>query len=350
MNKKNVLVVATSRKTRGGISAVVNAYAGTAFWENWHCCWLETHSDKSRLQSLWCFIRSFFQFLWFLPGCNIVHLHLSDPVSAMRKTFFFIPAWIFRKNIIIHFHAASAQVTIDGPLSLLYRFLFSNANRVIVLSEFWKDLIEKKIGKSVVITVVYNPCNLLAPNPALLSIEKQRYVLFAGTLNARKGYSDLIRAFGNVSLNFPDWKLLIAGNGEIQAGKDLVKKLQLEKNVEFTGWISGKEKDEIFYRASVFCLPSYAEGFPMSVLDAMNYSIPVITTQIEGLTEEFSNNTDLLLFKAGDIEELSDKLQVLIKDIELRKKISSNASRILTEKFSLKIITDKMDAIYKSLV
>lgn len=350
MSKKTVLVIATSRKTRGGISAVLNAYASTSFWDNWNCRWIETHCDKSRLHSLWCFFKALFETLWLLPSSSIVHLHLSHPVSAIRKTFFFIPAWLMRKNIIVHFHAASAELTLHGKISWLYRFLFTKANRVIVLSEYWKAAILSLTKNAGNIAVVYNPCNSLQPARNIPAVEKERYILFAGTLNARKGYADLIRAFREVAAVFPDWKLRIAGNGEIHSGKILARQLNIEQNVEFTGWISGDKKEEAFRKASVFCLPSYAEGFPMSVLDAMNFSVPVITTQIQGLTEEFSNNTDLLLFKAGDISELSQKLQMLIGDIELRKNISNNAFRKLNEKFSLEVISTQMDAIYKSLV
>jgi glycosyltransferase involved in cell wall biosynthesis len=153
-----------------------------------------------------------------------------------------------------------------------------------------------------------------------------------------------------IAAKYPGWKIVFAGNGEIESGKVLAKELNIEQQVEFAGWISGSRKDEVFTNASIFCLPSYAEGFPMAVLDAMSFSLPVIATPVGGTTDVFKDDYHLLIFKPGDINELADKLQRLIDSDELKDRLVANSSIVLRENFTLPKITEKVDALYQSLV
>ncbi|WP_336515924.1 glycosyltransferase family 4 protein [Pollutibacter soli] len=349
MNKKTVLVVATSRNTRGGISAVVNAHAKSEFWKNWHCRWIPTHSDKSRLLSLYYFVSGLFRLFWYLPSAKIVHIHLSHPVSFIRKCFFFFPAYLARKIIIIHFHAASPEVTIHGWLAPLYVFVFKRAHRVIAISESWEKMIRDRV-QEVSLSLVYNPSTKNTELVDKMSESRGRYILFAGTLIPRKGYTDLIQAFSRIVKKHPDWKLVIAGNGDIQRGQRLAQSLKIQEAVEFPGWISGEKKDALFGQASIFCLPSYAEGFPMAIVDAIAYGIPVVTTPVGGITDALHNNTEILTFTPGNIEELENVLGKLIADANLRDELSKNASRTLKSRFDIGDVSRKIDAIYQSFV
>src|ERR1700755_874844 len=100
MVKQKVLVVAPSRKTRGGITAAVTAYSQTHLWPYWSCYWIETHIDKNAFYKLLYFIKGFFIYLFKFPAYQIVHIHFSDPVSAIRKSFFFTLARLSGKKVI----------------------------------------------------------------------------------------------------------------------------------------------------------------------------------------------------------------------------------------------------------
>ena len=83
-----VLVVATSRKTRGGITSVVKAHETGRQWKKFHCRWIETHRDGNAVRKLWYLITGLLEFVCLLPFYDIVHIHLSEPPSAMRKCIF----------------------------------------------------------------------------------------------------------------------------------------------------------------------------------------------------------------------------------------------------------------------
>jgi glycosyltransferase involved in cell wall biosynthesis len=343
-NNKRVLVVATSSKTRGGITAVINSYKTTKFWSDNNCVWLETHIDKSPIDKIIYFIRSLIKFIILLPSANLVHVHLSAPTSAKRKYPFLILSKLFKIPIIVHFHAFSAESTIDKNYSKLYNRVFSVADTIIVLSESWrKGLIKDlKIDENK-IDVLYNPCpKIVLKN----NIQKTNTILYAGTIESRKGYKDLIIAFATIAENHPHWKLVFAGNGEINEGIELSKKLQIENQVVFKGWVSGVEKERLFREANIFCLPSYAEGFPMAVLDAWAYGLPVITTPVGGIPDVAKDGINMLLFNPGDTKTLSKKLVEMITDKSLSDTISNASVEFSQNEFSLDFITHQLNIIY----
>lgn len=341
-----VLIVATSRKTRGGITAVVKAHETGKQWRDWGCRWIETNIDTSRSAKILYFFRGLLQYIRFLPGCEIVHIHLSESFSAIRKTIFFALGKLARKKIIVHFHSFSPETTIRGKHWRIYRYLFSNADRVIVLSEMWKEYVNETFHLGDKVVVIYNPCNVSILNKQYI---KQRQILYAGTLNSRKGYSDMIQAFAKIEKTFPDWKIIFAGNGEIETAKALAASLGIEDRTVFSGWVGGEQKDKIFKESTIFCLPSYAEGFPMAVLDAFAYGLPVITTPVGGIPDIAVDGQNMLLFNPGDINGLSEQMSRLIADEHLRSDLSKASLQLANTTFNIDTINRQIEELYFSL-
>ena len=100
--------------------------------------------------------------------------------------------------------------------------MFNRADRVIVLSEMWKEYVNNAFQ----LNDKYNPCTteILKEKHG-----KKNIILYAGTLNIRKGYADMIKAFALVAKTYPDWLIVFAGNGEIEQGRKLSEKLGINK-------------------------------------------------------------------------------------------------------------------------
>lgn len=341
-----VLVVATSRKTRGGITSVVKAHERGEQWKRFHCRWLETHRDGGKLQKILYLLRSFFLYLFLLPQYDIIHIHTSEPPSALRKCVFMALAKLFRKRTIVHFHAFSPDTTVRGKYQWVYRYLFGNADVLIVLSEMWKGYVNECFDLGDKVRVVYNPCMSEISDK---KYDKKKHILYAGTVNQRKGYADMIRAFALIADDFKDWSIVFAGNGEIEQGEKLAKDLGIERQVGFLGWVSGDDKDKAFKEATVFCLPSYAEGFPMAVLDAWAYGLPVITTPVGGIPDIAVDGENMLLFNPGDTEMLSEKMRLMISNDVLRREISEQSLLLASTTFNISTINDEIMEIYKEL-
>ena len=342
MNIK-VLVIAPSRKTRGGITSVVKAYENTKEWNKFNCFWIESQIDKNIFLKLFYFIKSLFIYVVKLPQYTVVHIHCSEPVSVLRKSLFFLVARLLNKKTIVHLHSFSPDTSINSKYSKLYKWIFTNADKVIVLSEYWRQEVEKSCGKLNSISVVYNPCTKLIKK----NIE-EKYILFAGTLNGRKGYSDLIKAFANIK-DRKGWKLVFAGNGEIPNARAKSLELGINSEVEFLGWIDKEQKESVFSKAGVFCLPSYAEGFPMAVIDAVSYGIPVLTTPVGGILDLFQNQISALIFNPGDVASLSKAIEKIISHKDLRELLSKNATKLAEDNFIIEKVMKDIGKIYENL-
>ncbi|MBO4602829.1 MAG: glycosyltransferase family 4 protein [Salinivirgaceae bacterium] len=339
-----VLVVATSKKTRGGITAVLKLYEQSQMWQQCHCRWVGTHRDGGTLCKLWYMTTAFMQYLILLSFYDIVHIHFSLKTSAKRKYPFFRLAKFFGKKTVIHLHCGSQ---IEDIWNDTYQKMFLQCDCGILLSENLKEKIEEYVGKSDKFKVVYNPCPTISETN---NYNKQNYILFSGTLYEGKGYKDLIHAFAKIARLHTEWRIVLAGNGEEMPALDLAKELGIEPQVELLGWVSGERKHNVFCEAMALCLPSYAEGFPMAVLDAWAYGLPVITTPVGGIPDVAVDGENMLLFNPGDIDTLSNKLEMLISDKALREKLSLESLKLAKGKFCLDTVMKQVGEIYEELL
>lgn len=347
MKNSKVLVIATSRKTRGGITSVVKAYENSPLWAKFHCKWIETHRDGGAFTKLSYLLKGFLQFLLCVPFYDIIHIHTSEPPSALRKILFMAVSKMLGKKVIVHFHSFSVDTTIKSKYQKVYRYLFGKADVVLVLSKYWQDELCRTFGfKDSKVKVLYNPCTTEVSSKVY---PKRKQILYAGTVNARKGYADMIKAFAQVADRYPDWSIVFAGNGEIEEGKALASRLSIAKQTVFLGWVRGEEKDKAFKEASIFCLPSYAEGFPMGVLDAWAYGLPVITTPVGGIPDIAIDGKNCLLFNPGDVDVLAKQMDKMMSSEELRKLVASESNELAKGIFSVEKVTERLGNIYQYL-
>jgi len=343
-----VLVVATSRKTRGGITSVVKAHETGEQWKKYHCKWIETHRDGPAWRKILYLVIALTEYLCLLPFADIVHIHVGLRVSVTRKLIFAKIAKFFGKKIIIHFHPATEKHLFDGNFSSEIKTLFNYSDKLLVLSPQWIKWINMAYpDNSYDMEVVYNPCTEVRRKDWSL---REKYILFAGSIIDRKGYKQLLKAFAEIANLYPDWKIKFAGNGEIENAKKLQKSLNLPKEqVEYLGWISGEEKDRAFQYASIYCLPSWGEGFPMGVLDAIAYGIPVITTSVGGITDVIHDGVEGLICETYNLDSLVNCLKRLMESEILRKRIVENADKLKETVFNLRNSCEHIGNIYAEL-
>lgn len=339
-----VLIITTSRYSRGGIAAVLNLYEKSPMWKDFHCRWIGTHRDGGALRKWWYLIKGTAEYLVLLPFYDIVHIHFSLPSTAKRKYPFFRLAIMLRKVTVIHLHCGSQ---IDAIWNDTYQTMFEQCDCGILLSESLKSKVEEHIGKSDKLRVVYNPCPIVPDNNGY---EKKNHILFSGTLYDGKGYKDLIRAFAKVASEFKEWALVLAGNGEVEEAKQLASELDIIDRVKLLGWVSGEAKHKAFCEAKVLCLPSYAEGFPMAVLDAWAYGLPVITTPVGGIPDVAEDGVNMLLFEAGDIDQLAIQLEKIMSNTTLRLTLGEESVKMAQGKFNLITITEQVGELYHQLI
>lgn len=346
MNDKagKVIILATSPKSHGGVSAVLNAYRSGQQWKQYHVVWIATHLDGSPLTKMAYMVVALIRFLVLIPFYDAVHIHSGIGVSPKRKQVFFIIAGCFHKKRIIHLHIGD-QIA-DPEQIRLYRSMLEQADCVVALSEKWKAFILSHFQVKGDVRVIYNPCPGIMP----VAVEQRKpYIFFAGTINRNKGYKDLILAFASIASRYPQWKLVLAGVGEMEEAIRFASEHLQSGQIQFVGWTQGEKKARLYAEASVFCLPSYAEGLPMSVLEAWAYGTPVVCTPVGALEEIVEDGVNVLLFPAGDTARLAQLLEQLINNNALRESLAANASR-LTEQFSSRAINEQVARLYADVL
>ena len=126
----------------------------------------------------------------------------------------------------------------------------------------------------------------------------------------------------------------------------MAEELGIADKVVLPGWVSGEDKDRLFSCARAFCLPSYAEGLPMAVLEAFAYGLPVITTPVGAIPDIADNGQNVLLFDCGDVDELANSIEKLISDRVLRERLADNGRELATTVFSQETVSNQIAGIY----
>jgi glycosyltransferase involved in cell wall biosynthesis len=189
----------------------------------------------------------------------------------------------------------------------------------------------------------------VAASPAAVD-ERQPVLLTVARLIAQKGVFDLLDAFAMVRRQRPA-RLLIAGTGP--ASDDLERRVHLmglDASVDLLGYVSGVDLDRAYGDAAAFVLPSYfAEGFPLAVMEAMSYGLPVVTTAIRGCADHLRHGEHALFVPARDPRALAEQLVALLDDGPLRARMgAANVAKIA--EFAPDVVVPRYAEILRSVV
>lgn len=266
---------------------------------------------------------------------DVVHIHLAERGSALRKSILILVATVFRKPVILHAHGCEFH-TFHSSLSPLMKrvlnLILRQSTYLIALSESWKDYYVAHCGFSTDQVVVFpNPVEIPKNIPERTANDKKINFVSLGRICKRKGAFDLIEAFAKLPPEYREKsELTLAGIGEIEQARSLAEKLNIKQNINFPGWVDPVGRSNLLSKADVFVLPSYNEGLPMALLEAMSWGLPVITTPVGGIPEVVTNQETGLLVNPGDVQQLSKAVQSLIESESLRHELGTAArQRIL---------------------
>ena len=137
----------------------------------------------------------------------------------------------------------------------------------------------------------------------------------------------------------------MAGDGEIEKCKDLIKQKKLDNNIIVVGWADFDKKLELLRKSSVLVLPSYNEGLPMAILEGMACGKAIISTTVGAIPEVVKEENGILI-EPGDVEKLSEALMRYCMDQETVEKIGKNNIALIHTKYSMDAMHQKLEKIY----
>ncbi len=243
------------------------------------------------------------------------------------------------RPLVLHFHGSEcARLDQRGEalFTALSRLVTRRASAVLVLSteeqEAWS-----RFCRTCRFELVVNPFTpaAVSPNGDRAAVEagdgaREPTLLFVGRLIREKGIFELLDAFGVVRRSHP-CRLRIVGRGP--AEPDVLRRVRmmgLSDVVEVLGYVTGDDLDRAYRSADVFVLPSYREGFPLVVMEAMGYGLPIVTTPIRGCADHLVPGEHALFAPPRDAEALAERLAELLGDAALRHRMgAANLTKVL---------------------
>lgn len=345
-----LIMLGTAFDTKSGIPAVVNCYRAQGLFERWPIDYVATHCDGGAVRKLLTAARALLRVVFLLIRYRrvVMHVHCASRASFWRKSVFMSLGMLANCPFILHLHGggfARFYETECGALRRrIIRFFLERATCVIVLSDRWRAWITKVTEKARVVCIP-NPVPMVEERPAS---RRENIVLFLGHLQRSKGIFDLLDAVCALRSPLPDIRLVCAGD-DIDSVAQHAERLGIGGAVGFTGWIGTAEKQSLMKRAALLALPSYAEGLPMSLLEAMAAGLPVVATEVGGIPDVVSDGVNGFLFKPGDIATLERLLLRLMRDSHLSMRIGTAARETVRLRFSADRVLAQLDEIYAGL-
>lgn len=277
---------------------------------------------------------------------DIVHYHALGPATLS-----FIPK-IFGKKVVVTVHGLDWQREKWGKFAKLYLKMGEKAtatfpDRTIVVSEVLKEYYRDKHG--IECAAIPNGVDIPSLLPADVirkwGLEKDNYILFLARLVPEKGCHYLLEAWRRLKTD----KLLVIAGGSSHTD-DYVNKLHqaASENVIFTGFVKGKTLGELFSNAYIYVLPSEIEGLPISLLEAMSYSLPCLVSDIPENLEAMGEAG--FAFRSKSVDALAEKLQLLINSREDAKALGQKAYARVQQHFNWEKVVQETEAVYLNAI
>jgi glycosyltransferase involved in cell wall biosynthesis len=348
---RSVLMVGTDLDGMGGVRAVVRGYLDGGLFERYDCVYVASHRAGNSWVKITTALKAWVRVAVLLRRLDapLVHVQTASRGSFWRKFVVCLLARAARRPYIVHLHGGGFTRFYENESSPLGRRLIrstlGHAALVIALSEEWRERV-LRICPTARVEVLHNAV-AIPDRRGIRRLETQEpTLLFLGHLLRDKGVYDLVRAFGLVARRFPGLKLVLGGVGNIDAVKQLATQLEIAARVSCPGWLDPERKSAALASSTVFILPSYAEGMPMALLEAMSWGMPVIATPVGGIPQVVDDGGNGLLVSPGDIEALAAAIRKLLEDEALRERLGAAARATVVAGFSLSDAVAKLSVIY----
>ncbi|MCS0597543.1 glycosyltransferase family 4 protein [Massilia agri] len=344
-----VLMLGTDPEGRGGVATVVSLLRQDGLFEREGVCYVPTHAEGTTTHKVGAFVKG----VWGTLIClarrpEVVHAHAASKGSFVRKSILLALARASGCKTVFHLHGACFDDFVAGSNGLMRRWIrhtLEKSSTVIALSSRWADFLR---GFAPAARVVVIPNSVPLPPRSDVEVQPGR-ILFLGQVEPRKGIYELVEALGLLRERFPQVELAIGGQGELEQVKRRAEELGVGERVTMLGWVTSGRKQEELARASVFCLPSHAEGLPMAMLEAMAAGKAIVVSGVGGIPDAVQDQENGLMVQPGDAQGLATALARILGDEQERQRLGARARKTIEERFESGVVIGQLSAVYRQL-
>ena len=343
-----VVMLGAAPETRGSIAAVVDAYRSHGLFRRWPVDYVATRGAGRRPDVALRAAARFAALLARSPGA-VVHIHASARAGFWRDCAYAGVALALRCPVILHLHGGELEAFFDalgGPAKAAVRGLLERCELIAVPSQRLAGFL-RTVSPHIRTASLPHPVPM--PMPAPQDAPRPSLILFLGRLEPHKGIFDLLEAVAKVRAAVPDVRLVCAGEGSRVAVARYAEHLGIAEAVKFTGWVGPSGKRALLESAAVYALPSYAEGMPMGLLEAMAAGVPVIASPVGGMPEVVVDGVTGFLAAPGDVATLERLLRRLLLDRALGARVGAAARETVRLRFAPERALARLEALYAGL-
>jgi glycosyltransferase involved in cell wall biosynthesis len=281
---------------------------------------------------------------------SLIHFNLSlDNRSLIRDSPLLLLARLFRVRIVVHIHGGLVLTRDSNPwwIRQLLKLNFSNRYPKVVLSSLEEDIL-RKMSNSDNIFVLPN-CIRLADADSFKRIhnhDKPLRLLFMGRIVATKGLDYIYLALKGLKEGGIPFKFVMAGKGADEDSYVPQFEALLGDDFEFKGIVSGEEKNAVLRDSDAFLLPSFFEGLPIALLEAMSFGLVPITTNVGSIKHVVSNDNNGMIVKTHSWEDITDAVESLTNNREHMQELSANARSYIFENYNSTSYVSSLNRIY----
>lgn len=239
------------------------------------------------------------------------------------------------------------------------RSVIRGLEKIVAVSLDLKNVVEKTGPPQSQVVVIPNSVDTNLFQPGLeLGLREQLGIpaeattlIFVGSVNRDKGIFELLEAFEILSRELADLYLLVVGEGiHLARSKERVLQMQANQRVHFVGSVQHKQVADWMRAADIFVLPSYHEGMPCVIVEALSSGLPIVATDVGGIPEVVDDNKQGLLISPNNVGDLVKAIRSLCQDSAKRMSFANEARKKAKSQFSWDIHTKSLLRVYSSLV
>lgn len=355
-----VLIIHPEFKDPGGVSNYFIAIKDNFHIEATHFIIGKRIAERTISAKFIRFLLDYIRFLFLLRKENFDLVHINPSLNfkgVVRDGIFILLSRLYKKKVIVFFHGweKDFEKKLKSISLKIFRIIYKKADAYVVLSsEFKKKLGEWGFNKHIYIETTAIEDNMVRNLDINKVIEKRRNggkykILFLARIIKEKGIYETVDAFKHLQEKYPSHELVIAGDGEeLDNIKSYVRQNGIT-SVTFTGYVRGEVKKSIFENSSVYCLPTYEEGMPCSVVEAISFGLPVITRPVGGIIDLLKDGENGFITTSKEPSVISSYIERLCFDEKLYEKISRYNYIYAQEKFLASNVARRLEKIYEEV-
>lgn len=302
---------------------------------------LDTRGGGSAMYSMWVLLTALAKLVRGRLQGNLagVHVNMAERLSVLRKGAIIALCRAIGVPVVLHLHAAQLGQfyhSLPRPLQRLTRWVFSLPASVVVLGTAARRFVVEELRVPPErVEILSNGVPEPSHRRERACAGSARNVLFVGNLSERKGVSDLLNALARPVLREGSLEVTLAGGGDVAGYEAKARQLGIDNFVHFEGWLDQQRVAQLMARADVLVLPSYDEGLPLVILEALAHGIAVVCTPVGEIPSVLKDGVNARFVTPGDVDGLAAALLEVLYEPGLTDTLARNGRAIYEEQFCL---------------